>query len=513
MVGAPQPTERAVEHLLDGQQRLTALWRSFHANYEDRTYFLYFERDEEHESKLTPRVYGQARWQKNGARFPLWADMPKELHRRNIYPVNLLRPGDVSSELWAWCDAAVGKDLAASRELERKLNDLRQQVALYNIPFLSLPVETPRDVALDVFIKLNTSSVRLTPFDIIVAQVEEEADQSLPELVAKVRARAPEATSYVNLSDLVLNVAALREDRAPNQASYQHLNLRRLVDEWGAIADGIAWAVQVLEEEGIFDKDRLPTVAVLPVLAALHEHVPATLDAHGNAKALVRKYLWRSFLTRRYENAAASKALQDIRGLRAALIGDEAALPPPIFDETQFPLPTLDELKYSGWPKGRDILARGILAVVLKAGARDLADGTLASRQSLKKREYHHLFPQALLTGDGNLTTYESNRALNCALITWNTNRTISAKEPLRYLRERSEGSTFGETEIRSRLASQLIPYDALAVGRYDTIADWEARRQLIQDDYDAFLTARAELLRKPIDMLCSGKQWPDASG
>src|SRR5439155_26938264 len=38
--GAPSPTERATEHLLDGQQRLTALWRSFYDNYEDRMYFV-----------------------------------------------------------------------------------------------------------------------------------------------------------------------------------------------------------------------------------------------------------------------------------------------------------------------------------------------------------------------------------------------------------------------------------------------------------------------------------------
>jgi len=43
IVGVPNPTERATEHLLDGQQRLTALWRSFSDNYEDRTYFVKFE--------------------------------------------------------------------------------------------------------------------------------------------------------------------------------------------------------------------------------------------------------------------------------------------------------------------------------------------------------------------------------------------------------------------------------------------------------------------------------------
>ena len=36
---APERSGRVYEHLLDGQQRLTALWRAFHNNYEWETYF------------------------------------------------------------------------------------------------------------------------------------------------------------------------------------------------------------------------------------------------------------------------------------------------------------------------------------------------------------------------------------------------------------------------------------------------------------------------------------------
>lgn len=45
--GSPDTAERVIEHLLDGQQRLTALWRGLHNNYDDRTYFVSFTPDEE----------------------------------------------------------------------------------------------------------------------------------------------------------------------------------------------------------------------------------------------------------------------------------------------------------------------------------------------------------------------------------------------------------------------------------------------------------------------------------
>ena len=41
---APEKEDgRIFEHLLDGQQRLTALWRTFHNNYENETYFIYLK--------------------------------------------------------------------------------------------------------------------------------------------------------------------------------------------------------------------------------------------------------------------------------------------------------------------------------------------------------------------------------------------------------------------------------------------------------------------------------------
>ena len=38
VVGAPDFPHKPTEHLLDGQQRITALWRSLHDDYDDRTY-------------------------------------------------------------------------------------------------------------------------------------------------------------------------------------------------------------------------------------------------------------------------------------------------------------------------------------------------------------------------------------------------------------------------------------------------------------------------------------------
>jgi len=355
-----------------------------------------------------------------------------------------------------------------------------------------------------VFIKMNTSSVRLSAFDIVVAQFEEATGKSLHDLVDEVHSSVPGLSHYRRIEDVVLDVAALRADRPPTQASYQRLDLNEVAAQWDEIIAGLQWAVDFLEEEKVFDGERLPSVAVLPVLAALAPVLPAALDELGNARSTLRSYIWRAFLTARYEQSAGTRALQDYRGLRSIIAGGDEA--PPIFDDEFYPPPGTEELIRAGWPKTREILARGVLAMSLRAGGSDLADGTPASVASVTRREYHHLFPDSLLQNKAGLQRHESFKALNCALITWNTNRDISAKTPLRYLRERAERTTLGDSAAEDRLATHLIPYDELAEAGFDDATEDQVAAE-IELSYRRFLNARAELLATYATALCQGAE------
>ena len=105
------------------------------------------------------------------------------------------------------------------------------------------------------------------------------------------------------------------------------------------------------------------------------------------------------------------------------------------------------------------------------------------------------------------------NLALNCALVTWNTNRNISAKEPVAYLRERVERAPLGEDQIRSRLSSHIIPFEGLNVGGYSGIADEKERYARIRSDYECFIHSRAEAIHRVVKKLCSGEEWNSLEG
>jgi len=498
IAGAPTTGERVIELLLDGQQRLTALWRALHNNYEERTYYVRVPPDN---SDNELEVVSQSRWRKDGRRFPLWADNPAACWARRLVPIQLLRPDpDAEAEADGWIRQALNlpEDLRQAEPerileytaLKEQLTQLRHKIADFNLPFLSLPVGTPKEVALNVFIKLNTNTVKLTTFDIIVAQTEEATGQSLHDLVGSLRSEVPTLEAYGPPEDLVLGASALLQDRVPNQSGYLALDLEKMVADWAKLVRGAQEATRFLEEEHVLDNQRLPTESVLAPLIALWALVPRDPDILGNARILLKKYIWRAFFTDRYERAAATAALQDFRALRGVITEGKPESDVPCFNEKAHPFPTREELKQAGWPKKRDRLARAILLVSLYGGARDIADGTPVNREHLKQREYHHLFPMAYLREQG----FEDpviNRALNCALVSWRTNRTVAAKEPIAYLRERTEANVLGEDEIRRRLKTHVVDFDSLATG-----------------EYEAFLDDRARLIEQAMRELCAGRPW-----
>jgi len=482
IVGAPKEGEKVNELLLDGQQRLTVLWRALTNNYPDKTYLVDIK------DKKNPEVIPITLWKRNGKKFPLWVKKPKECWERQLIPFELLNPDDELS-YQTWADVASNGAPALARKIEHVITPLRNRVSSFNLPFLYLPSGTPKEVAIEVFVKLNTTLVRLTAFDIIVAQLEAATSQSLHDLVSTLDSSVPEINYYTEPSDFVLSVEALIQDKTPNQRGYFSLDLEKITTDWPKIIEGAKALVQFLEEEKVLDRDRLPIESVLAPLAALWVEAPKTPDEKGNTRILLRKYLWRSFFTERYDRAVSTAILQDYRSLKKVIEKKAEETTVPCFDKNKYPLPTKELLIQSRWPKYRDRLARAILLLSIRGGAEDIADGSPLSKNNINQREYHHLYPVAFLKEETENQNIYS--ALNCILVTWRTNRKISAKEPVKYLLERCKASTLGKEEIRRRLKTHFVDFNLLLEG-----------------NYDKFLEERAKSCKLAIKSLCNGNTW-----
>jgi hypothetical protein len=377
--------------------------------------------------------------------------------KRGLIPTQLLKPEDLQAELDQWVELATrslepegGKDeLKRFYDFKRRVSDrikeLRAIVANYNLPYLALPPQTDKSVALDVFINMNTNSKPLSTYDIIVAEVESVMGRSLHDLEAGLAERHPGVKRYAPLPDLILTTSALLQGHLPNQRGAWDLHKRRMVEHWDMMKRGLSRMAGFLRGEGIYDEQRLPTNAVLAVIAALYVDIPEAGDKRGRDELLLKKYLWHAFFTDRYENAASTRAFADFNALKSIVSGERkpngsmcGLADVPIFAEHV--VVEAEELMTAEWPKRATIRGRGILAAACRLGALDFSTGERLDDTTLEHRHYHHVFPDALLK-EAEINSF---LALNCALITDKTNLAIGRKEPLRYLKDRYEWTSEG---------------------------------------------------------------------
>ncbi|BCV53705.1 DUF262 domain-containing protein [Shewanella algae] len=534
----PKHPEPVTQHLLDGQQRLTAFWRALHNSYEWDTYFAYIAEfdqsaDEEVETQFSCRVVG--RWQQKGndRLYPLWANSARDSLSRGLVPLSLLKPiNTIQGEVDQWLNDAIGEekpdisvyladgaepaeaierfkaDEEAFSRKEKRLREvitqLRERLTHYNMPYLALPVSTPKDVALQVFINMNTNSKPLSIYDIIVAEVESVKEKSLHDAQTELLAKYPDVEHYQDAGWLMLTTAALLQDKTPNQRGALDMCKETMVAHWDKIELGLGRMAAFLAGQGVFDEQRLPTNAVLAVIAACLAEAPETGDRLGFIKGVLSRYMWRAFFTSRYENSTASRAFADYKVIRQVCADGFSAesrlKEAPVFTEEMV---TKEQLLVEGWPKKAGSLRRGILALTTRLGALDFADNEKASYDSLQKRHYHHIFPDALLQEAG-LDENQSYLALNCSLISGCTNMRIGRKDPWAYLEERVGHVNRDMAEYR--LKTHLIDPKMLIEATYEGLSCEEFATKVAQD-YAAFLENRVALVMAAAKALCEGKE------
>lgn len=386
-----------------------------------------------------------------------------------------------------WIDDAAQGSSEVKLKLTKIILSLRGRIANFQIPFLSLPADVGRDTALDIFVKMNTSSTPLKDFDIVVAQVEGATEGSLHDMIEDLNERVPDAKEFGTVEDIALCVGALLNDKPPLKKTYLDRTFGdKLEKVWERVVVGIDRGINFLRDEKIFNEKLLPTEGIMYLVSALWAEMPEDgTDREGVARKLIRKAVWRASFTDRYLKTSTTTAFADYRSLRDMLKDPMNHEIPLLFDDKLYPLPDKEELVRGGWPKRRERLGRAILLLSLQDGGRDFASDENAHYNNIQKREYHHIFPRTLVEKE---FPDEVNSALNCALISWKTNRKISAKTPAEYIEERAKSAEISMDDVKNRLASHLIPFDELMAG-----------------DFEKFLDARAAIIHDRMMKLASG--------
>jgi hypothetical protein len=512
------------EHIvLDGQQRLTAMYYAFMApdapaprRVNRFRYFIRVDKfmEEAHDDAFT---YDWTLRSENLAR-----DRVKQ-YESHTFPLAVI--GGSGWALYEWMQgygdywnrkssaAEAAGDIVSAEQARRHADNARafgehmkDVTEKYQVAFIELDRDLDLDKVCDIFTQINSRGIRLDIFDLINALLRPRGLQ----LRHMWREAAPRL-NFVNTDRMnvyILQVMSIlrqgycspkylyyllpgqeRQIREPGGTLRKEVLVPNSADferKWNQAVKALEQAIVLLRdprEFGAISSQYLPYVAILPAFAALQTEArrlpaPRRLDAQRK----IRQWYWSSIFLNRYSGSVESTSARDYLDVKA-WFDDDSAEPAPIA-EFRDRFRNIDLRRETR--RGTSVY-NGIFNLLVLNGARDWMSGHAPQHDDL---DDHHIVPKSW--GNRQNLSTSIDTILNRTPLTTESNRTIIADRlPNEYLPELIVAN--GETTVRQVLESHLISPAAF---------DILLRSPFTPNDFEEFISERQRTIQDAIEDL-----------
>lgn len=333
----------------------------------------------------------------------------------------------------------------------------------------------------EIFVRVNSLGAKLKSSDLALAQMTSRWPNLLKELEA-FQEECEKSYFTIDLGHLVRSVVVFATQQCLFR-SVASTPVEKLKEGWAQAQEGLRYAINFLRSNaGIEDETLLSSPMFLHALAALSRVKDNKLTADEQRQLL--HWLLVANAKGRYSRGSTETLLNE----DLAIIfrkGEVSALMEPV--KRQFGRLSVEPGDLAGRGVGSPLFSLAYLALKA-AGAKDWYSGlglSLTHQGKLHFIQWHHVIPKSLLKERG----YEPgviNEIANMAFITGQTNRRISNKEAVNYLRD------IVAKQGEATLQSQCVPTDE-ALWSTDRYADFLSyRRQALADRMNAFIQEKS---------------------
>lgn len=333
----------------------------------------------------------------------------------------------------------------------------------------------------EIFVRVNSLGAKLKSSDLALAQMTSRWPNLLKELEA-FQEECEKSYFTIDLGHLVRSIVVFATQQCLFR-SVASTPVEKLKEGWAQAQEGLRFAINFLRTNaGIEDETLLSSPMFLHALAALSRVKDNKLT--GDEQRQLLHWMLVANAKGRYSRGSTETLLNE----DLAIIfrkGEVSALMEPV--KRQFGRLNVEPGDLAGRGVGSPLFSLAYLA--LKAsGAKDWYSGlglSLTHQGKLHFIQWHHVIPKSLLKERG----YEPgviNEIANMAFITGQTNRRISNKEAVNYLRD------VVAKQGEATLQSQCVPTDE-ALWSTDRYADFLSyRRQALADRMNAFIQEKS---------------------
>ncbi|MDE2716782.1 MAG: DUF262 domain-containing protein [Chloroflexota bacterium] len=509
--------------VLDGQQRLTAMYYAFMAPDKPaakrQNRYLYFIKID----RFMEEAYDDAfvyDWTRRGLN--LLEDQTRQFET-HMFPLSVVGAGGFKLPNWLqnyeryWSEAAEVRDGIDSnmaqthaenaKEFSKHLEEITQE---YQISYIDLDEDIELDKVCDIFTQINSRGVRLDVFDLINALLRPK-EVRLRQHLWRDAAPRLEFVETRRMNVYVLQVMSILRQSycspkylyyllpgAPRQVRGSDGIIRPEVlitdpaefeTRWWEAVEALERAIALLRNPqgfGAISSQYLPYTTILPAFASLQVEagqLPPDIRLDGQRK--IRLWYWASVFTNRYSGAVESTSARDYQDVKAWFTDDDAE-PGLVVDFRR----SFRDLDLAREVRRGTSVYNGIFNLLVLNGARDFVTGNVPLPGDL---DDHHIVPKS--KGSKYALSTPIDTILNRSPLTSETNREIIRDRlPNEYLPELIAKND--KDQVLSILESHFISDRAFEILMRDpfTPNDFE---EFVAERRNTFLTGIENLLVK----------------
>ncbi len=512
--------------VLDGQQRLTAMYYAFMApnlpppNRHNR--YLYFIKVDQFMEENYEDAF-EYDWTRRGLN--LIEDKTQQ-YQKHMFPLSVVGASGWELPNWVQGYEEYWKDIAQASvapdgvlaevhaQNARKFGELLKELTeQYQISFIELDQNLELDKVCDIFTQINSRGVRLSVFDLMNALLKPKGLQLRVKLWRDAEPRLDFVDSgrmdvyILQVMSILLQAYCspkylyylLPGNPRPVRGSDGVVRREILVKDTDEFEERWHDAVRAMEkvislvshpqEFGAISSQYLPYVTILPAFASLQEQarrLPA--DQRLDAQRKIRLWYWASVFTNRYSGAVDSTAARDYQDVMAWFANDQAE--PASISEFKNSFKDLDLRRET---RSGTSVYNGIFNLLVLRGARDWITGNVPQHGDL---DDHHIVPKSWECASTLSTSIDT--ILNRSPLSGETNREIiGSRLPNQYLPELAakNGELMGilESHFISSRAYEILLRDPFTPNDFEDFVT-ERRASFLEGIQDLLIKQRLDL-------------------
>ncbi len=364
----------------------------------------------------------------------------------------------------------------------------------FEIPYIQLPKKTPKPAISQIFLRVNQSNEKLKTFDLLTAQF---ATDNFP-LRDDWKKRQKELTndgkekhvfSKIDESAFLTAVTLLATDSQDNpkcrDIDILDLKLEDYKKWSNKIQNSLKEIEKFLHEEKIFTEQEVPYTPEIMSMAVACIKIGLNDWNKAGTKNKISKWFWSGIFSGNYGSGITlEKVLLAELKISEWILGKENKMPER-GGNSSFYKSRLLKLKNRNSPQ-----FKGLCALLMQDGCRDFLKGSSIDSQKYfdQEIEMHHIFPQGWCKDKG-LDSNKYNSVVNKTPLSAETNRKIGRKSPSYYLKVIMKEGKMGKNQMEEILRSHNI----------EPLHLWN-------DDFDGFFAHRKEALIQKIEKVTGKK-------